>query len=138
MYHRIFIVGNLGRDPVMRYTTRGHAVTSFPVATNRRWTNDDGTPANEVTWFQVSAWGKLGEICNQYLTKGRQVFIDGRLRSDTETGAPRIWAGKDGQARASFEIVANSVKFLGGRPEHDGQAEQDNLPGLIDSEDIPF
>jgi len=93
MYQKIIIMGNLGNDPEMRYTPQGKPVTNFSVATNRKWTNADGTPGEETIWFRVSAWGKLGEVCNQYLSKGRQVFVEGRLRPDPETGAPRIWTG---------------------------------------------
>jgi single-strand DNA-binding protein len=142
MYHKVIIVGNLGRDPEMRYTPTGRPVTNFSVATNRRWTNEDGSPSEETTWFRVSAWGKLGEVCNQYLSKGRQVFIEGTLRPDSETGGPRIWTGNDGQSRASFEIVAQTVKFLGGRGEQADYRpptdDTDEPPGLREAEDIPF
>ena len=117
MYQKVVIVGHLGRDPEMRYTPQGTPVTNFSVATNYKWTGADGTPAEETTWFRVSAWGKLGEICNQYLSKGRQVLVEGRLRPDPETGAPRLWTGNDGITRASFEVHANTVKFLGRRGE---------------------
>jgi single-strand DNA-binding protein len=141
MYHKVIIVGNLGRDPEMRYTPTGRPVTNFSVATNRRWTNEDGSPGEETTWFRVSAWGKLGEVCNQYLSKGRQVFIEGTLRPDSETGGPRVWTGNDGQARASFEIVAQTVKFLGVRGEqadYGPPTDTEEPPGLMEAEDIPF
>lgn len=137
MYQKLVIVGNLGRDPEMRYTPAGKAVTAFSVAVNRKWTNDDGTPGNEVTWFQVSAWGRLAEVCNQYLEKGRQVLVEGRLRPD-ETGAPRVWMGNDGRARASFEVVAEVVKFLCGSRQEQGEAGQGELPGTMEAQDIPF
>lgn len=137
MYQKLIIVGNVGRAPEMRYTPAGKAVTAFSVAVNRKWTNDDGSTGNEVTWFQVSAWGRLGEVCNQYLEKGRQVLIEGRLRPD-ETGAPRVWTGNDGQARASFEVVAEVVKFLGGSRQEQGEAGQGELPGTMEAQDIPF
>ena len=117
MYQKIIIVGNLGRDPEMRYTPQGTPVTNFSVATNRKWTNADGTPGEETIWFRVSAWGRMAEVCNEYLSKGQQVFVEGRLRPDPETGAPRIWTGNDGITRASFEVHANTVKFLGRRGE---------------------
>jgi single-strand DNA-binding protein len=117
MYQKIIIVGNLGRDPEMRYTPQGTPVTNFSVATNRRWTNPDGSPGEETIWFRISAWGKLGETCNQYLSKGRQVLVEGRLRPDPATGGPRIWTRQDGTAGASFEITALNVRFLGGRAE---------------------
>jgi single-strand DNA-binding protein len=138
MYQKITIVGNLGNDPEMRYTPSGVPVTRFSVATNRRWTNADGTPGEETAWFRVSAWRGLAETCNQYLTKGRQVLVEGRLVPDKETGGPRIWTGNDGVARASYELRALDVRFLGGRaereealppvgPEEGGEAE-DEIP----------
>ena len=90
MYQKVTIVGNLGTDPEMRYTPSGQAVTNFSVATNRRWTNNEGQMQEETVWFRVSVWGKQAESCNQYLSKGRQVFVEGRLRAD-ENGGPRLW-----------------------------------------------
>jgi single-strand DNA-binding protein len=117
MYQRIIIAGNLGRDPEMRYTQDGTPVTNFSVATNRRWTNADGSQGEETIWFRVSAWRRLAETCNEYLQKGRPVLVEGRLRPDPATGGPRIWTGNDGIARASYEITAVNVRFLGGRGE---------------------
>jgi single-strand DNA-binding protein len=135
MYQKVVIVGNLGRDPEMRYTPQGTPVTNFSVATNRRWTNADGTPGEETVWFRVTAWRRLAETCNQYLTKGRQVLVEGRLRPDPETGGPRIWTGQDGVARASFEITALNVRFLG-RP---GEGVAVGLEEeAIEEEEIPF
>ncbi|HEY83715.1 MAG TPA: single-stranded DNA-binding protein [Chloroflexi bacterium] len=114
MYQKVSIIGNLGGDPEMRYMPDGTPVTSFSVATNRRWTNKDGSPGEETVWFRVSAWFKLAEICNQYLSKGRQVYVEGKLTPDKTTGGPRVWTGNDGQPRASFDLRANEVKFLGG------------------------
>jgi single-strand DNA-binding protein len=143
MYQKIIIVGNLGRDPEMRYTPQGKPVTSFSVATNRRWTNADGTPGEETVWFRVSTWGRTAETCNQYLSKGRQVLIEGQLRPDPETGGPRIWTGNDGIARASFEITAFTVKFLGGRGEgvamEPGVTLEEPPPGVEEGEEeLPF
>jgi len=141
MYQKVIIVGNLGRDPEMRYMPNGRAVTNFSVATNRRWTNQDGSQGEETVWFRVSTWGKQAETCNQYLSKGRQVLIEGSLRPDPETGGPRIWTGNDGRARASFEIVAWTVRFLGGRGDQVGAGPSPDLeepPGLVEADDIPF
>ena len=88
MYHTIIIVGNLGKDPEMRYTPSGQAVTSFSVASNRSWTDSNGQKQTEVIWFRISAWGKQAEICNQYLKKGSKVLIEGRLTPDKSTGGP--------------------------------------------------
>ena len=111
MYHKIIIVGYLGRDPEMRYTSDGTPVTNFSVATSRKWTRQDGTQVDETIWFRVSAWRRQAEICNEYLQKGSPVLIEGRLQPD-ENGNPRIWTGNDGVARASFEMTAQTVKFL--------------------------
>ena len=140
MYHKVIIVGNLGRDPEMRYTADGTPVTNFSVATNRRWNNPDGSQGEETVWFRVTAWRRLAEICNQYLQKGRQVLIEGRMQPDPATGGPRVWTGNDGVARASFEVTAQTVQFLGGR----GVAPPDETPGMPeeppaeDAEEIPF
>jgi single-strand DNA-binding protein len=115
VYQKIVIVGNLGRDPEMRYTADGTPVTSFSVATNRKWTNPDGSQGEETIWFRISAWRRLAETCNQYLSKGRLVLVEGRINPDRATGGPRIWTGQDGIARASYEVTAATVKFLGGR-----------------------
>ena len=135
MYQKLLIAGNLGGEPSMRYTPSGQAVTNFSVATNRKWSNSDGSQGEETVWFRVTAWGKLGEVCNQFLSKGRQVLVEGRLTPDKATGGPRIWTGDDGQPRASFEVVAETVKFLGG-PRGD-QAESEPAPEMAES-DIPF
>lgn len=116
MYQRLVLVGNLGRDPEMRYTPNGTPVTSFSVATSRRYTTADGQTKDETLWFRVSAWGKLAETCNQYLTKGRSVLVEGALVGD-ENGGPRVWTGQDGKPRASFEVRAVTVRFLGRREE---------------------
>ncbi len=143
MYHKVIIVGNLGRDPEMRYTPQGTPVTTFTVAANRRWTNADGTPGEETTWFRVTAWRRMAEVCNQYLSKGRQVLVEGWLRPDPETGGPRIWTGQDGVARASFEVTARIVKFLGARGEgvevEPGITIEEPPPGLEEGEEeLPF
>jgi single-strand DNA-binding protein len=143
MYQKVIIVGNLGRDPEMRYTPQGKPVTNFSVATSRKWTNADGTPGEETIWFRVSAWGRTAEVCNEYLSKGRQVLIEGRLRPDPETGGPRLWTRQDGTAGASFEITAFTVKFLGGRGEgvavEPGVTLEEPPPGLEEGEEeLPF
>lgn len=115
MYQKIFLAGNLGRDPELRYTPNGTPVTSFSVASNERWTDQDGQQQERTVWWRVKVWGKQAETVSQYLSKGRQVFIEGRMDPDPETGGPRLWTGNDGRSRASFEIVAQSVKFVGRR-----------------------
>jgi single-strand DNA-binding protein len=114
MYQRIVLVGNLGRNPEMRYTPNGTPVTSFSVATNRKYTGSDGQLKDETLWFRISVWGKQAETCNQYLTKGQKVLVEGSLVGD-ESGGPRVWTGQDGKPRASFEVRAQTVRFLGRR-----------------------
>jgi len=105
--NKIIVIGHLGRDPEMRYTPSGQPVTSFSVASSRRYTTASGERREETEWFNVSAFGRLAELCNQYLTKGRQVYVEGRLRS-------RSYQGNDGQMRFVNEINLNDIQFLGG------------------------
>jgi single-strand DNA-binding protein len=140
MYHKIIIVGNLGRDPEMRYTPDGTPVTNFSVASNRKWNNPDGSQNEETIWFRITAWRQLAELCNQYLSKGRPVLIEGRMTPDRETGGPRVWTGNDGQPRASFEVTALTVRFLGGRGEggDPSASYQEPPPPEIGEDEIPF
>jgi single-strand DNA-binding protein len=121
MYHTIIIVGNLGRDPEMRYTPSGQAVTNFNVATSRKYTDSSGQLVQETVWFRVSVWGKQAETCNQYLKKGRSVLVEGVLRPDPKTGGPKIWQGQNGPG-ASFEVNANTVRFLSNRGDSDNES----------------
>jgi len=122
---KVILVGNLGSDPEMRYTPNGKAVTSFRMATNRRYTTSAGETREETDWFRVSVWGKQAEQCNQFLSKGGQVYVEGRLHA-------RNWEGQDGQTRTSLEVTAEHVLFLGKRapvplPE-EGELEPEDLP----------
>ena len=145
MFQTLILAGNLGRDPEMRYTPTGQAVTSFSVATNRQWTNNNGESVKETIWFRVSAWGKMAETCNQYLKKGSKVLVEGRLTADAKTGGPRVWSGQDGQPRASFEVSAQTVRFLSSRSDASepgtgtGTAPMDEASfGEETDENIPF
>lgn len=138
MYQNLIIVGNLGRDPEMRYTPSGQAVTNFNVATNRKYTTSDGNQVEETTWFRVSTWSKTAEVCNQYLKKGSKVLVEGRLNPDPDTGGPKIWTRQDGTSAASFELTANQVRFLSTRVEDEGAYTADNSQGISEPEDIPF
>ncbi len=111
--NKIIVIGNLGRDPEMRYTPNGQSVTSFSVASSRRYTTADGERREETEWFNVSAWGRLADLCNQYLARGRQVYVEGRLSS-------RSYVGQDGQTRHSNDIFLQDVQFLGGRGDDSG------------------
>ena len=127
MYQSITIVGNLGNDPDMRYLGKGTPVTSFSVATNRRYTDAQGNPVEEVTWFRVTAWAKLAETTNQYLRKGARVLVEGALTPDPETGGPKVYARRDGTSGASFEVRASEVRFLSSRDDdaaHQPRSEQ--------------
>ncbi len=139
-YQKVIIVGNLGRDPEMRYTPDGTPVTSFSVATNRRWTNQDGSQGEETVWFRVSAWRKQAEVAANYLTKGRQVMVEGRMTADKATGGPRIWTGQDGTPRASYEMIADRIVFLGTRAEATSGAGGDEAggPDFVPEDEIPF
>ncbi len=142
MYQKVTIVGHLGRDPEMRYTPSGQAVTNFSVATNRRWTGSDGQQQEETVWFRVSVWGRTAETCNQYLSKGQLVLCEGRMTVDRETGGPRVWTDQSGTPRASYEMTAFEVKFLGSRGDSgsqgsDNAGEIDSAPDIAE-EEIPF
>ena len=142
-FQTIIIVGRLGKDPEMRYTPTGQGVTSFSVATDRRWTDSNGVKQKETAWFRVSVWGKMAESTNQYLKKGSKVLVEGRLTADPNTGGPRIWQAQDGSSRASFEITAQNVRFLSSRGETTdsgmvGAPGSEEAPSTGDDGDIPF
>lgn len=142
MYQKIIVIGNLGRDPEMRYMPDGKAVTSFSIATNRRWTDrGTGQPVDETTWFRVSVWGNQAESTNQYLSKGSKVLVEGRLRVDPNTGGPRVYTRQDGTVGTSFEIQAFTIKFLSGRndpPEYVGEESGGYTPAAQEEDEIPF
>ena len=121
-FSQTIVVGNLGNDPEMRYTPDGTPVCSFSLAVNRRWTNQDGTSGEKVTWYKVSTWRKLAESCNQYLTKGRQVLVTGEIGASA-------WTDEKGEARATLELTARDVRFLGnGEKQHEELAEEIEEP----------
>lgn len=136
-YNRISFIGNLGRDPEMRYLPSGKAVTNINVAANREWTNDEGVKTKETTWYRVSVFGPQAESVNQYKKQGDLVLVEGRLRPD-ENGNPRIWTADDGTPRASFEVIASRVVFLpsGGNGGSDPYAPP--ADNSVDEDDIPF
>ncbi len=143
MYQQIIIVGNLGRDPEMRYTPSGTPVTSMNIATNRKYTGSDGQMVKETVWFRVSVFGKAAESCAQYLKKGGAVLVEGRLTPDKNTGGPRTYQRQDGTVAATYEVFANTVRFLSNREgapsagvSAAGGAE-DDLPADV-VEEIPF
>jgi len=149
--NKVMIIGNVGSEPEMRFTPNGNPVTSFRVATNRMYTTADGERKQETEWFTVVAWNKLAEQCNQFLSKGRLVYAEGRLHT-------RTWEGQDGQKHYRTEIVANRVSFLDRRaaaplPEETEEVAVGEVPGEagevavgevpvetgeVQPEDIPF
>lgn len=135
MYEQVLIVGNLGRDPEMRYLPDGKPVTNLSIATNRSYTRADGEPVKETVWWRVSVFGRQAEACNQYLTKGRAVLVEGRMNADRATGGPRIWTGQDGTPRASYELTATTVRFIG------AQGNRDTAGAAVEEEEhepLPF
>jgi len=140
MYQTIIIAGNLGKDPEMRYTPSGQAVTNFNVAVNDNYTNSQGERVERTIWFRVSTWGKQAEICAQYLKKGRKVLVEGRLVADTATGGPRVYQRNDGGHGSTFEISANTVRFLSSRTDEGGSSGSNEGYAVNDSGDmdIPF
>ncbi|MBA4383297.1 single-stranded DNA-binding protein [Candidatus Micrarchaeota archaeon] len=134
MYQTIILIGNLGKDPEMRFTPSGQPVTTLSVATNRRYNNTNGQPVKETTWFRITVWGKQAEACNQHLHKGSRVLVEGRLTPDPETGGPHIWEN-NGKYGASFEVTASAVRFVSSREDTD---ESETPMNTSNESDIPF
>lgn len=133
MYHKISIVGNVGRDPEMRFTPSGQAICNFSIAANRNYKSASGESVKETVWFRVSVWGKLAEVCNQYVKKGSLVLVEGRLTPDKATGNPRIWTTTAGDPATSYEVNAETVRFLS-KQEGKSHEEAESAP----EEDVPF
>ena len=139
--NKVIIVGNLGRDPEVRYTASGSAVANFSVATSETWNDKStGEKKERTEWHRIVAWDKLGEICGKYLSKGRQVYVEGKLQT-------RSYDDKDGVKRYTTEIIAQDVQFLGGRDASDSGRPAGGGPdreptgrpaGPADDDDIPF
>jgi len=134
--NKVMVIGHLGRDPEMRYTPSGRPVTTFTVAVSRSWNTADGERRSETEWFNIVAWGNLAEICKQYLHKGQQVYIEGRLQT-------RQWEDKEGQKHKNVEVVANEMMMLGDRRENSkssdaGDHEDDTSVPMADEDEFPF
>lgn len=155
MFHRVMLIGHVGQDPQMRYTSDGTPVTTFSVATKSSLSKDrfpecpagwkesyNGRAWELTTWWRVTAWRQLAETVNQYLTKGMQVFVEGEIRGEAVNGTqnPRVWTGNDGVPRASFELTARTVKFLGSRAEAgaEGAILAEPAPEGYEEDVIPF
>ncbi|MBE0681778.1 MAG: single-stranded DNA-binding protein [Anaerolineales bacterium] len=134
--NKVQIIGHLGKDPEMRYTPSGKPVTTFSVAVSRSWNSADGERHSETEWFNVVAWGNLAEICKQYLVKGQQVYIEGRLQT-------RRWDDKEGVKHTSVEIVASEMMMLGDRRDSNNHTQEvdnasaDPTTGAVEDE-FPF
>ena len=133
--NKMLVIGNVGTDPDMRYTPNGNPVTSFRLATGRTYTTAEGERREETEWFTVVAWTRLAEQCNQYVTKGMRVYVEGRLKSDT-------WTGNDGQQRFRNEIIADKVLFLDRAAAPDSEEAGEGYPQSPspegDAEDLPW
>lgn len=129
--NKVILVGHLGADPELRYTANGTAVARFRIATTETFTDRSGARQERTEWHRIVVWGKLAEICGQYLSKGKLVYIEGRIRSDS-------WE-QEGVKRYSYEIVADNMKMLGGRgPEREAEPPFPPPEGEIPEDDIPF
>ena len=133
--NKVHLIGNLGRDPEVRYTKAGQAVASFSLATTEKWTGKDGNKEEKTEWHRIVAWGKLGEICGEYLNKGKQVYIEGRLQT-------REWEDNDGNKKQTTEIVASNMTMLGqagsGSQSSSGAQSSSGGPEDFEDDDIPF
>jgi len=138
-FNKILLVGNLGRDPELRYTPQGTPVCSFTVATNERRKDRTGESQDQTTWFRVTLWGRQAETASQYLTKGRPIYIEGRLRIED-------WTDRDGRARYTLEVHATDMQFVGGKGEDvSAPSRSEERPpnstsntSEIEDDDIPF
>lgn len=134
--NKVMLIGNVGKDPEMRYTANGKAVTTFTIACNRTFNSPDGERREETDWFDVVTWEKLAEQCSQFLQKGRQAYVEGRLQT-------RSWEGQDGQKRYRTEVVAQTVLFLGSGGGGGGAARAERFEDAgagppVDPDDLPF
>ncbi len=135
--NRIQIIGNLGRDPELRFTQSGTPVANFTVAVNESWRRRDGQPGERTEWFRIVAWAGLAEVANEYLRRGRQVYIDGRIQT-------REWQDREGNDRTSTELVARDLILVGSRddssggPADQGARDDDQLDDELTPDDLPF
>jgi single-strand DNA-binding protein len=136
--NKVMLIGNVGKDPEMRYTANGKAVTTFSLACNRTHNTPDGERREETDWFDIVTWDKLAELCSQFLQKGRQAYVEGRLQT-------RSWEGQDGQKRYRTEVVAQTVLFLGSAGGGGSQRAQERFEDTgvgagagVDPDDLPF
>ncbi len=130
--NKVMLIGHLGRDPEMRYTPSGRPVTTFSLAVSRTWSSGDGERHSETEWFNIVAWGNLAEICKQYLSKGQQVYIEGRLQT-------RRWEDKEGVKHSSVEVIASEMMILDRRENNQHEASQEaNFATDASEDEFPF
>ena len=135
--NKAILIGNLGKDPEIRYIPSGQAVATFSIATTRKWRDKEGQPQEQTDWHNIVVWGRLAELAKEYLAKGRSVYIEGRIQN-------RSYDDKEGNKRYISEVVATTMQFLGGRSDQAGgsQASQappsDQPPDITDDDDLPF
>jgi single-strand DNA-binding protein len=134
--NKVILVGRLGADPEMKYTSDGTAVASFRIATTKKWTNQNGEKEERTEWHRIVAWRRLGEICGQYLSKGKQIYIEGELQT-------RSWEDKDGMKRWVTEVVASNMQMLGSPADKDRMKKDygediDKGAAFNSEDDIPF
>lgn len=137
-YSELTIVGHVGKDVEMRYAPSGQAVTNFSVAESRKFKTGSGEDVEYTVWYRIVAWGKLGEVCKEYLEKGMQVLVIGQLEPDRATGSPKIFSRQNGESGASYEVRANKVLFLGKGNGQSKQSNQDEGAEIPDEDSIPF
>lgn len=129
MYQHTTVVGYLGRDPEQRFTPNGQSVTNFSMATTRSWTDQAGEKQEKTTWFKVTTWGKLSELCAQYLSKGRLVLVEGEIDASS-------WVDKEGNARATLELNAKNVRFLGSNGDHGDDDEKPAAKPVVNAKPV--
>ena len=129
--NKVMLIGNVGNDPEMRFTPNGNPVTSFSLAVNHGFTTKDGEKKQETEWFTIVSWNRLAETCNQFLSRGRRAYVEGRLKT-------HMWEGPDGQRRFRNEIIANQVLFLDRQPATQLPDEAVGGQGEVVPEDLPF
>jgi single-strand DNA-binding protein len=142
--NKVMLIGRLGTQPEVRFTPSGAAVANFTLATNESWNDKNGQKQEKTEWHRIVVWGKLAQLCGEYLSKGRQVFVEGKLQT-------RQWQDKEGQTKYTTEIIATTVQFLGSNQERgsyasDSKGASDEMPAAntaleepsFTEEDIPF
>lgn len=130
--HSVQLIGFVGKDAEMRYTPGGQAVTTFNIATTKKWDSNEGEKKEQTIWWKVTAWGAKAEIANNYFKKGTQLFIEGSMNVDPVTGSPRIWTAQDGTPRVNLELTMNEFRFLDRKGNSGGDTDHSAAPSPAD------